>query len=149
MYIHVPSARRRIPFHPHTENQDVRQRHFDFFQIYNRVPEEEVGTRAGKKSLYIGIYIYAYISYPFYLDVSMRLPISFVNLFAFVHTETSPIHALPLQIYDMLKKWDADYVVISDGPCHLRCPEGQTMDYMANTSDAKGRRCAVQECVFA
>ncbi len=45
---------------------------------------------------------------------------------------------LSAQIFDMLMRWGTDYVVISDGPCHLRCEEGQTMDIMANAIDTYG-----------
>ncbi len=47
----------------------------------------------------------------------------------------------------MLMKWGTDYVVISEGPCYLQCPEGQTMDYMANCSDSRGVKC-VSNCTM-
>jgi hypothetical protein len=40
----------------------------------------------------------------------------------------------------MRKEFDADYLVLSDGPCDVRCVEGQPMDYVANSIDAEGNR---------
>ena len=40
----------------------------------------------------------------------------------------------------MLMQWGTDFVVLSDGPCYLTCPEGQDMTYMASSADSKGVR---------
>ena len=43
----------------------------------------------------------------------------------------------------MLLQWNTDYLVIAYGPCHVKCIEGQGMDYVADSADADGKRCAI------
>ena len=48
-----------------------------------------------------------------------------------------------MQIYEIIRgEFGADYLVLADGPCDVRCVEGHGMDYVANSSDAFGQRCA-------
>ena len=44
-----------------------------------------------------------------------------------------------LQVYEILRQeFHADYLVLAEGPCDVRCLEGQTMDYVANSTGAAG-----------
>ena len=69
------------------------------------------------------------------------------------HTENSKVrqqHHRIYQLYNRLNEseihaivrgeFHADYLVLADGPCDVRCMEGQTMDYVANSIDAFGQR---------
>ena len=35
-------------------------------------------------------------------------------------------------------EFQADFLLLSDGPCDVTCIEGQTMDYVANLTDPLG-----------
>ena len=47
------------------------------------------------------------------------------------------------QVYEIIRgEFGADYLVLADGPCDVRCVEGHGMDYVANSNDAFGQGCA-------